>query len=202
MRRNLPRGAKIFLILNEINRVNGMRYSDVVKFAFELTYGKNTFDPIKNVPMTNYTSKNKNDGKYYVNSKGMAYLEKNWSKFSKFIISETKPKVETKVTNNGTSPMAKGQQEYSTTITLSTSNAFENPKPHGFGLDEVVGYQHIQKDGKYGVGKIIKIVTYSKDCETPNEFEIKNNLGMCFTLTYVNNKFYNRMGFECKLIKF
>lgn len=45
---NYPKGYKIYRILKYINENPGIRRTDIIKFAFELSHGKETFNPIIN----------------------------------------------------------------------------------------------------------------------------------------------------------
>jgi hypothetical protein len=92
-----PRGYKTWCILNEMNKVNGMTYGEIIKYAYEMSHGAGTFDKRNNRgywsgafvqagigsfpwsfkrysgPIAKYAVKGR-DGKYRVNDNGFHYI--------------------------------------------------------------------------------------------------------------------------------
>lgn len=88
-RKDYPTGYKIYRILKYIDEVHPESKKDITKFTYELTFGKNTFNPLTNssywtdgfeaLVQPRITMKN---GKMYLNEKGKEKLKKADAKFA------------------------------------------------------------------------------------------------------------------------
>lgn len=88
-RKDYPNGYKIYRILKYIDEVHPESRKDITKFVYELTFGKDTFNPLTNssywtdgfesLVQPRITIKN---GKMYLNEKGKEKLKSADAKFA------------------------------------------------------------------------------------------------------------------------
>lgn len=113
-----PKGYKTWTILNKMNEVNGMTYTEIIKLAYELSNGVGSFDKTWNRgywsgafvqagpggypwsskkssgPMAKYADKGR-DGKYRVNGNGLRYImEYSTQREGKNVMEGVKAKME------------------------------------------------------------------------------------------------------------
>lgn len=87
--RDYPQGYRIYRILKFINETHPSTRRELVRFIYELNYGKGTFNPVTNSsyysdgfkPIYSYVYTN-DDGKFYLNAKGKERLERYYKKFN------------------------------------------------------------------------------------------------------------------------
>lgn len=211
-----PKGYKTWTILNKMNEVNGLTYTEIIKLAYELSHGVGSFDSHidrgywsgafvqagpgafpwsfkrSSGPMAKYADKGR-DGKYRVNVNGLRYItEYSTQREGKNVVEGVKAKMETEK-GEMAYDIPKSAYKRKTPEEMAVAIRKESQKEtspevrlRGLQLDDKVAYYR-KKTGESGEGFVSSVTTYSKNVVNENCFSLSTSNGFIKGIGYAEN---------------